>query len=124
MMTINIYSIRQEPDWGPRIKDVFGRDFWYNPEEIRAFAYHLFKLRDYRYLYIMKNGKAQYQLYNLGKKIVVSPMVETPRGAFLKEDAPIYTLRQDGKLTLVRPGAKKKSKSEYGIKGKLKPFGL
>lgn len=123
-MARNIYSVRQDPDWSPMIKDVFGREYWYNPEEIRAFAYHLFKLRNYRYLYIMKNDKAQYQLYNLGKKIVVSPMVETPRGAFLKENAPIYTLRQDGKLTLVRPGIKKKPKKEYGISGELHPFGL
>lgn len=123
-MATNLYTIRQDADWGPAIKNVFGKEFWYDPEEIRAFAYHLFKLRNYRYLYIMKNSKAQYQLYNLGKEIIVSPMVETPRGAFLKEDAPIYKLRPNGKLTLVKPGAKKRSKSEYGIKGKLKPFGL
>lgn len=123
-MATNLYRIRHDPDWGAYVTDVRHREFWYDAESVRAFAYLYMMDKKLSRLYIMKNGKAQYQLYNLGKEIIVSPMVETPRGAFLKEGAPWYKLRRDGKLTLVKPGAKKRSKSEYGIKGKLKPFGL
>ena len=93
--------------------------FYYSINEARKKALAYVKWSEYtdsviierngrNYMFINDNGDAEYM-----------------SGEYIKEGSPIMVLNPNGTVrTTYGRARKKKTKSAYGIRGKLKPFGL
>lgn len=93
--------------------------FYYSINEARARALAYVKWTEYtdsviierngrNYMFIADNGNAEYM-----------------SGEYIKEDSPIMVLNPNGSIKATYGRVRKRrTKSQYGIKGKLRPFGL